>query len=265
MTNATRVLAAQLNEPDIPWFCSSALLEGGNLNDTLRFQNRVIMTNSAQFQYPEILCLRKGRLEIKLSNGKQVKVFINGQPVPVQQLSTLAFEEVNDLLVYRKWDEMPMADDYEESYRIFISTTHKTPSLNYTRVKWKQFMLANAISDNPLGNSATFSMNSLLEASFFKNKLAFVKCKKDNHLQLYDEYSSDIDLYINGLPTTQTTIESIHVREVETLYTRERPFEQWTSGPNQRHRFALNIQTSPKRAQRDSSYYVFSPFYSGDF
>ena len=108
-------------------------------------------------------------------------------------------------------------------------------------------------------------MNKLLEANFFNNKLTFVKQKKDNYLQLYDEYTKDIDLYINGLPVDSKGIESVHVREVDKLYTQERSFEQWADSPYRQHRFTLYIQTAPKRAKRDSSYYVFSPFYSGDF
>ena len=265
LTNATRVQAAKLDMLGIPWFRLSTLLEEERRQDTILVKNRNFVFNSATTLYPGILCLQADHLRLKLPNSQQSKVFINGQEESAQQLSTLTFEEVADLLVYQKWDDMPEASTYPESYRVFVSTTHKMSELNETRTKWKQFLLANAISDHPLSISNTFSMNKLLEATFFNNKLAFVKRTKDEHLKLYDEYSSDIDLYINGLAVDPKRIESVHVREVDKLYTRERSFEEWADGPNRQHRFVLYIQTSPKRAKRDSSYYVFSPFYTGDF
>ncbi|UFH56220.1 hypothetical protein [Spirosoma sp. KNUC1025] len=219
---------------------------------------------SPLFNYPDVLCLKNNHLTLKNTDAQLTKVFVNGQEASPASLSALTFEEIDDLFVYKKWDDFPDADQYPEQYRILISTNHKTPRETLTRIKWKQFLLANAISDHPLGHSSSFSMNQLLEATFFSNKLAFVKRTKKDYLQLYDEFATDIDLYINGLPVTSKDIESVHVREVDKLYTRERPFEEW-AGPNRQHRFTLFIQTAPTRAKRDSTYYVFSPFYSGDF
>ena len=261
LTNATRVRANELDQRGMPWFRQSSLL----MPDRPVTINGRRVTERVLFNYPEILCLKKSHLNLKNAFPNQVKLFINGQESTPTSLSVLTFEEVEDLLVYQKWDDAPGAETYPESYRVFVSTTHKTPTENPTRAKWKQYLLANAVSDHPLGKSSTFSMNKLLEATFFQNKLAFVTLTKDNHLKLYDEYSRDIDLYINGLPTNAKNVEAVHVREVDRLYTRERPFEEWTDGPNREHRFIMYVQTSPKRAKRDSSYYVFSPFYSGDF
>jgi hypothetical protein len=261
LTNATRVLANELDQQDMPWFRQSSLLTP--------YQPAIIngrrVTRVLPLNYPEILCLRNNQLSLKNTSPDRVKVFINGQASIPSALSILTFEEVEDLLVYEKWDDALNADKYPESYRLFISTTHKTPTENPTRIQWKQYLLANAISDYPLGKSGTFSMNKLLEAAFFQNKLAFVSLTKDNHLKLYDEFATDIDLYINGLPVDKKNIEAVHVREVDKLYTRERHFQEWAYGPNRTHRYIMYVQTSPKRAKRDSSYYVFSPFYSGDF
>ena len=261
LTNATRRLAAELEKADMPWFRQSDLIVGKNVV-TIKGRQATV---SRRTNYPEILCLKNNHLSLKLPDYQPVKIFINGQQSTAQLLSVLTFDEVDDLLVYQKWEDAHNADKFPEMYRIFVSTTHKTPEENPTRRQWKQYLQANAVSDYPLGKSNTFSMNKLLEATFFNNKFAFVKRTKDDHLMLLDEYTKDIDLYINGLPVDAKKIEGVHVREVDRLYTGERPFDEWMDGPNRKRRFALYIQTSPKRAKRDSSYYVFSPFYSGDF
>lgn len=261
LTNATRTLAAELEQEGEPWFRQSSLLV---INKTVTMNGRPVSVRP-MVNYPEILCLRNNHLALKLLDGQQAKVFINGQPSSAKALSALTFDEVDDLFVYQKWDDQPGADKFPETYRVFMSTTHKSPKPTQHRTNWKQYLLANAVSDHPLGKSSTFSMNKLLEATFFSNKLTFVKRTKADYLKLYDEYATDIDLYINGLPVDAKSIESVHVREVDRLYTRERSFEEWAAGPNRQRRFTLFIQTAPKRAKRDSSYYVFSPFYSGDF
>ncbi|QHV98102.1 M56 family metallopeptidase [Spirosoma endbachense] len=261
LTNATRIAAAELHKPDMPWFRQSSLLA----DEVSKPLNRRPRLSRLLINYPEALCLRNNHLALKTQNGEQVKVFINGQEASAQSLSALTFDEVNDLLIYRKWDDVQGVNKFPETYRIFISTTHKTIANDPIREKWKQFLEAAAVSDNPLGVSNTFSMNKLLEATFFSNKLAFVKRTKDDHLTLYDEYKTDIEAYINGISVRPKEIESVHVREVDRLYARERSFEEWTDGPNRQARFILYIQTTPKRARRDSSYYVFSPFYTGDF
>lgn len=261
ITNATRALAAELEQEGVPWFRQANLL--GLRKNVVIDGRRVVVTPVSP--YPEILCLRNNHLSLKVPDGQQAKVFINGQAASAEAISDLTFEQVDDLFVYQKWEDLPGADKFPESYRIFISTTHKTARPNQERVKWKQYLLASGVSDHPLGKSNTFSMNKLLEATFFNNKLAFVKRTKSNYLSLYDEYATDIDLYINGLPVDRKAIESIHVREINKLYTRERSFTEWADEPGRQHRFVLLIQTAPKRARRDSTYYVFSPFYSGDF
>ncbi|GAB3706336.1 hypothetical protein GCM10027592_39720 [Spirosoma flavus] len=215
--------------------------------------------------YPLLLCLRENHLALKSADSLQTKLFINGQEKSAQALSALTFEEVDELMTYQKLEQMLDAEMYPESFRIYISTTHKTPRQNFTRASWKKFLSANALTDYPLGYSNSFSMNKLMEAIFFSDKHAFVTRTKDDYLKLYDDYAHNIDVYINGLAVKPARIESVHIREVDKLYTHERPFYEWADSTRQVHRFVLYVQTAPKRAKRDSSYYVFSPFYSGDF
>lgn len=262
-TNATRQSIIQLDERDVPWFRQSALFDERRL--ALFHGQRLAVISF--LSYPEILCVRNDRLALKLPDGQQVKVFINGyrSELPGKALSALRFEEVDELFIYQKLDDAPGADKYPESYRLFITTTHQTLFMSQTRSWRARYLKAAGVSDHPLGKASTFSMNKLLEATFFSNKLAFVKRTKDDYLTLYDEYKTDSDLYINGLPAAQKDIETVHIREVDKLYASERSFEEWADGPDRKSRFVLYIQTAPKRAKRDSTYYVFSPFYSGDF
>ncbi|MBD2701103.1 hypothetical protein IC229_10690 [Spirosoma sp. BT702] len=265
LTNATRVLANQLDQPDLPWFCESALVADYTKPDTIRYKGRVILFKSSPTtHYPDILCIRNNHLDLK-DPTLPIKLFINAQESQLADLSTVSFENTNEILIYQKWENIEGAERYPELYRIFVSTTHKTPTPNQIRLRWKQFLLANAVSEHPLGESNSFSMNKLMEATFFSNKNAFVTRTKDDYLKLYDEYATDIDVLINGLAVEPKRIEGVHIREVDKLYTRERPFYEWTDGSNRAHRFVLYVQTAPKLAKRDSSYYVFSPFYSGDF
>ena len=125
--------------------------------------------------------------------------------------------------------------------------------------------MANAISDEPSGWSHSFSMNQLMEATFFHDKQAFVERTKDDYLSLLDGYEKNIDLFINGLKATPDDIKSVHIREVDKLYTRERSYNEWIRETNPEKRYIPYVETAPKRAKRDSTYYVFSPFYSGDF
>ncbi|WP_420147589.1 M56 family metallopeptidase [Spirosoma sp.] len=261
LSNATRVLTNELDQEVGVWYRRASLLSSGRI---ISINDKPVVI-SPLFNYPEILCLKNNRLSLKHIDIGLIKVLINGQETAPSALSALTFEEVDDVLIYQKRDDGVNTSKYPESYRLFVSTTHKTPAINYVRATWKQFLLANAISDYPLGRSESFSMNGLLEATFFHNKFAFVKRKKDDYLKLYDEYADDIDVYINGLPANAKSLETVHIREVAKLYTRERSFQEWRTEHDRAKRFAIYVETAPQRAKRDSSYYVFSPFYSGDF
>ena len=263
LTNATRVLADQLDANGMPWFRQSALLK--NDREQTKIINGRKVAVMSYSSYPEIICLRDGKLSLRQPENFRVKLFINGQESSEKALPALSFSEVEDLMVYQKWDDALGAEKYPESYRVLISTTHETLPLTSLRSNWEKYLKAAGISEHPLGLSSTFTMNKLLEATFFNNKLTFVQRTKSNYLTLIDSFSEDIDLYINGLVATPEDIAKVHVREVDKLYANERSFEMWTDGPKRQHRYVLYIQTTPKRAKRDSSYYVFSPFYTGDF
>ena len=148
---------------------------------------------------------------------------------------------------------------------IFIETSQKPVPFDGQRKQFFTLLQAAAISKYPLGESFSFNMNQVLEATFFHNKNALVERTKNEHLSVYDDYANAVEIEINHLPATLADVKTIHVREVARLYTKERPYIEWFRTDNPLPRFKLSIETSPKRAKRDSSYYVFSPFYTGDF
>ena len=254
LTSPTQKLAGELDRARNSWQQITSFPADNEIK-IIDGHRVTVVSNSHD---PYILCIRNSHMALKALYANETKLFLNGKPAPVETLSSLTFEQVAKLSIYER-------KTFPRSYRLFISTTQQTPIPDNTRQRWKQFMVANAVSDNPYGQSNTFSMNKLLEATFFHDKSAFVERMKDEHLRLYDEYRKDIDLFINGVRVDEQQVNGVHVREVDKLYTSERPFEQWADVPDRKSRFVLYIQTAPKRAKRDSSYYVFSPFYSGDF
>ncbi|GAB2529607.1 hypothetical protein [Spirosoma aerophilum] len=192
-------------------------------------------------------------------------VYVDGEEVPVDSLSKLAPEFVSELFVMHQWENMADVDTKAKSYQIFIQTSPKPVLFNEKRKQFFTLLQAAAISKHPLGETFSFNMNQLLEATFFRNKDALVERTKDEHLNVYDDYANSVEVSINNLPATVADVKTIHVREVGRLYTQERPYTDWFRADDPLPRFRLNIETAPKRAKRDSSYYVFSPFYTGDF
>lgn len=256
-TNATRSLVNALDARPSEWDQEGAMAERGERTIVIYGVTRQLFSF---YDYPTILSLHDGKLRLYETDAQYVRVFINGRESTAQVLETTSFAAVNELFIYR--NRTPQSN---EQYRILLSTSHENRAYTSEKKKWKTFMEARAAGGNVYGDSHTFSMNQLLEATFFHDKRAFVERTKDDHLLLPDEYASSADLFINGLPASPEDIETVHIREVDKLYTRERPFEEWHTGTNPQKRYILYIETAPKRAKRDSSYYVFSPFYSGDF
>ncbi len=250
--NATRVLANEI-EQEIAWFRQSSMANPPK-------QSRIISGRKVSIffinNYPRILCLRQGKLALKNIDMSSVKLFVNGQETDASLLATLLFDSVSDLFIYEKQPNVPGANATHETYRILIGTTHQSPPADSLHHDWEQYMTANAVSDEPGGSSHTFSMNKLLEATFFHDKKAFVGRTKNEHLVLLDDYEENIDLYINGLAATPKDIKSVHIREVDRLYTRERPYKEWTRETEPLKRFVLYIETAPKRAKRDSTYFT---------
>lgn len=192
-------------------------------------------------------------------------VYINGEDTSAEALQKLSPELVSEVFVLRRRDELTGGKNGAKPYQIIIQTSPQPVPFNDNRNQFFTLLQAAAISQHPYGKSFAFSMNQLLEATFFHNKNALVERTKDEHLKVYDEYANAVEIAINNLPATPADVKTVHVREVHRLYTKELPYVDWFRVDNPAPRFKLFIQTTPKRAKRDSSYYVFSPFYTGDF
>lgn len=254
--NPTRRLVVQLEEDPV-W------------QSVVRFfQNRNESWLHHQNDHELIVALIDDHLLLKEQYKARTRVFINGKEAPPAAVDLVTPFNIKELFVLKKPDAFPGTEDAADptTYRLLIET-----GTNYRRAdpeRQNLFLLLQASmqTNNPFGQSYTFSMNELLEATFFQKKTPFVFRTKDNHLQIYDEFLTDLTVFINGQPASPDAVMQIHVREVDKLYSRERPYKEWMrTDPERPSRFVLVIQTSPNRAQRDSSYYVFSPFYSGDF
>ena len=260
-TNATRTMANELeNEPSV-WSREAAMIDKQITTTTINGQEVTTYTN---YGYPVMLGLSAGKLVLVNTDAQLVRVFVNGQESTVQQLEDTPFTQVDDLLVYKRNGPRDL-NAPNEQYRILLGVSHKTNTYGLLKKRWETQLGANAVSGSVLGESYSFSMNQLLEATFFHDKRTFVERTKDEHLALLDDHVANTESFINGLPATPADIKTIHVREVNRLYSRERPFAEWNAENNPKKRYILYIQTAPKRAKRDSTYYVFSPFYSGDF
>ncbi|MDB5241944.1 MAG: hypothetical protein JWP57_2569 [Spirosoma sp.] len=247
----TRALVVELEDKNT-WYRHFALYK-------TRFGTRTIISD------PAILCIKGNQLAILDDHQYESAVYINGKETSVESLSQIAPENVRELFVMHQWDDRPNIDRKTKPYQILIQTSATPLRFDRKRRQFFTFLQAAAISQHPRGETYMFTMNSLLEATFFHNKNALVERTKNEHLKLYDEFKDNVDIFINELPATVADVETVHVREVARLYTKERPYTDWFRAKNPQSRFELHIQTAPKRAKRDSTYYVFSPFYSGDF
>ncbi|GAB3555744.1 M56 family metallopeptidase [Spirosoma fluminis] len=250
-TTPTRALVVGLEDKGA-WYCQMALFE-------IKHQVHII-------QYKPILLHVKGdRLIVPDDYTYSVAVYINGKKASPESLTLLSPEFVKELFVMHQWEHESTIDTQAKPYQIFIQTNPKAITFDPRRRQFFTLLQAAAISRHPFGETSSFNMNQLLEATFFHNPDALVERTKNEHLKVYDEFSKDTDIFINNLPATPADVLTVHVREVAHLYTRERPYTDWFRADHPLRRFELHIQTAPKRAKRDSSYYVFSPFYTGDF
>ncbi|WP_338873772.1 M56 family metallopeptidase [Spirosoma sp. SC4-14] len=214
---------------------------------------------------PVIVQLKGNKFVIADDYRYSVGIHINGGPVPVEALEKLSPEFVDELFVMQQWEDMAGTDLGAKPFQVLIQTSSNVVPFNGVRKHFFTLLQAAAISKHPLGDSYSFSMNQLLEATFFHNKDALVERTKNEHLKVYDEYKKDVEIFINDIPAKPADVETVHVREVARLHTKERPYTEWFHTDNAVSRFELHILTTPKRAKRDTSYYVFSPFYTGDF
>ena len=251
LISPTRALVADL-ESRGTWYRHLAL-----------FRNK-FGTESIQIK-PVILQLKGNQFTIPDDYKYESAVYVDGKEVPATTLETLSPEFVSEVFVMHQWENMANADTQAKPYQILIQTSPKPVRFNGKRKQFFTLLQAAALSKYPLGESFSFTMNQLLEATFFHNKNALVERTKNQHLRIYDDYAKTVEVSINNLPATPNDVKTIHVREVARLYTKERPYIEWFRADNPVPRFELHILTAPKRAVRDSSYYVFSPFYTGDF
>lgn len=250
-TNPTRGLVVDLEDKQT-WYRHMALFNN-------KFGTEVVVGK------PVILQLKENRFVLPEDYKYSSAVYINGKEASVDALQKLSPDYVSELFVIHQWENFAEADQEAKPYQIMIQTSSQRIPNNDRREQFFSLLRAAAISQNPLGETRSFNMNQLLEATFFHNKNALVERTKNEHLSLYDEYAKSVDVFINNLPATPADVKTIHVREVARLYAKERPYLEWLRPDNPLSRFVLNIHTSPKRAKRDSTYYVFSPFYTGDF
>ena len=251
LTNMTRARVADL-ESKGTWYRHLALF------------HTKFSTESVQSK-PVILQLKSNQFLLADEHKYESAVYVDGKEVPAETLKTLSPEFVSEVFVMHQWENMANADTQAKPYQVFIETSPKPVRFNGKRKQFFTLLQAAAVSKYPLGESFSFTMNQLLEATFFHNKNALVERTKNEHLRIYDDYAGTVEVSINNLPATPDDVKTIHVREVARLYTKERPYIEWFRADNPVPRFELHILTSPKRAKRDSSYYVFSPFYTGDF
>lgn len=221
-------------------------------------------TEAAQSE-PVILQVKGNQFVLSDDYKYSSDIYINGKSASVEDLQKLSPEFISELFVMHQFENMAGIDTQAKPYQILIQTTPQPIRFDGIRKQFFTLLQAASISQHPLGESFSFNMNQLLEATFFHNKNALVERTKNEHLSVYDDFAKTVDVFINNLPATPADVKTIHVREVARLYTKERPYTVWFRTDNPSSRFELYIQTSPKRAKRDSSYYVFSPFYSGDF
>lgn len=116
-----------------------------------------------------------------------------------------------------------------------------------------------------MSSTHIMDMNRLLEVSFMKYRQFMLHVTDDYHLDLLPEYRQ-ATITIDGHPATLAQLRKVHVRQVERAHVHQKgEFERVFSPEPYDVKYSVTITRAPKRANRDSSYYVFSPFYSGDF
>lgn len=220
-------------------------------------------------QYPtkwlnhSVVSLTKNHLQLSDEHLYNAQVFINCEPATPDQLTKIESEYIDGLAVYEQAPYSEKAAD--KPWVVLVTTSPRPMPTDLIRNEFMAYLQAAAITDKPMGDEKYFKMNDVYEAMFFHRKNVMLERTEDDHLKLQDEFVGKTDISINGLPVDEKALRAVHMREIDRLFTEERRFEHWYRPDSPAKRFALDLQTSPKRAKRDSSYYVFSPFYSGDF
>ena len=126
-------------------------------------------------------------------------------------------------------------------------------------------LLAALAQKPPTGYRRVLTMNQLLEASFFKREQVMLRLDDSNHLDVYPIYQN-ARIVIDGKPATLADLRAVHVRQVQLAMVRQRSeFDRVVADDDYIVKYDIKLVRAPNRMKRDSSYYVFSPFYSGDF
>ncbi|WP_234736497.1 hypothetical protein [Tellurirhabdus bombi] len=256
-TNKSRVLFNQFRHKN--WFFEQGLYKSKEGN----YQSNTSLHGGLT------LAMEKNRLSLKGANFKSIDYYINGVQVDSTPFAKVDPNRVVEIFLLSKNSEMA-----ETSYKLLVETSPAASmATDSLRTNFFAFAKAMALTDHPTGNSRSYTMNGLLEATFFKRRDALVERTKNHYLQVYKEFSKDMTVFIDDQEVDAAAVEKIHVRQVKMLYSRERPYYEWAPGTlspegnniEKDRRYVLFIETAPKRERRDSTYYVFSPFYSGDF
>ncbi len=273
-TNPTRGLVLELEQTN-HWATVFTFYKTKPVADKILHQLtttvRPSLQSSEPLNQPEpvVVGLKDNHLLVLPKHEFDTRYFINGKETDKEAVNRLAYNQVKELFVMQQATNPELSDNYKadpQSFRLLIETSPNRLPATYQRQAYANMLTAAALTDNMYGKSFMYTMNSLLEAMFFHNKKTLIERRKDDYLKVLDEVKNDITITINGLEATPKDVETVHVREVLRVYTREQPYYDWMRADETRiPRFELHIQTEPKRAQRDSSYYVFSPFYQGDF
>ncbi len=250
-TSPTRALVADLEDTGY-WYRHMALFTD---------KKRTEIT----YGEPILVSVKQDKLQLSPDHQWDTAIFIDGKKATPDALAQLSPDQVDELFLMHQFENLRGADHTILPYQLMIQTRGKVLPFDINRQAFFTLLQAADLSKHPLGDSYSFTMNQLLEATFFHNKDALVERTKDDHLKVYDEFLPTTEIFINNIRSTAADVATIHIREVARLHTKERPFRNWFRRDNPIPRFALFIQTEPKRANRDSSYYVFSPFYTGDF
>ena len=113
------------------------------------------------------------------------------------------------------------------------------------------------------------NMNQLLEASFFKRQGTMVYVRPDKYLDIYPKYQDNVTLFVDGKEMTLQELHKVHIRQVAKVYAHKRQAKEDFSGILNRLKgqtdYVVWIERAPNRLQRDSSHYIVSPFYTGEF
>lgn len=146
-------------------------------------------------------------------------------------------------------------------------TLHPTKALpeEYKNKTFGELLERISLDTTLRSRAYSMDMNRLLEVSFMKYRQFMLQVTDDYHLDLLPEYRQ-ATIKIDGKSATLAQLRAIHIRQLKQAYVHQKDELSRIFGPDPYAlKYDVDITLEPKRAKRDSSYYVFSPFYQGDF